>query len=34
MTEEISQRELRNDSGRVLRALDEGMQSSLLRDLL
>ncbi|OLP01684.1 hypothetical protein BVU76_14595 [Mycolicibacterium porcinum] len=32
MTEEISQRELRNDSGRVLRALDEGKTFVITRN--
>ncbi|MGV9802343.1 hypothetical protein ACWDTP_30270 [Mycobacterium sp. NPDC003449] len=32
MAEEISQRELRNDSGRVLRALDEGQTFVITRN--
>jgi len=32
MPEEISQRELRNDSGRVLRALDEGKTFVITRN--
>lgn len=31
MTEQISQRELRNDSGRIMRALDEGRSFTISR---
>lgn len=32
MTEQISQRELRNDSGRIMRALDEGASFVVTRN--
>jgi prevent-host-death family protein len=32
MTEQISQRELRNDSGRIMRALDEGESFVITRN--
>jgi antitoxin (DNA-binding transcriptional repressor) of toxin-antitoxin stability system len=32
MTEQISQRELRNDSGRIMRALDEGVTFVISRN--